>query len=267
MSDSGTYLDKILAAKRAELAGNKAGRASALSDQELADLGARLPKPRDFNAALRSGPLPAIIAEFKRASPSAGSLREDANPREIATQYATHGATAVSVVTDRHFHGSYEDLREVRQTIALPILCKDFILERWQIVEAKRTGADAILLIVSALQAPLLRQLINFAHSLDMQVLCEAHDEFEIDRAIAAGAKIIGVNARDLNSFEVDFNRCIQLRSLVPKSFTYVAESGISSPEDVIPLRDAGVDAILVGTYLMKAEHPGEALKQLIDQL
>ena len=267
MSTSGTHLDKILAAKRAELAGTKAGRASTLSDQELADLGARLPKPRDFNATLREHSLPAIIAEFKRASPSAGVLRENADPRDIATQYATHGASAISVVTDRHFQGSYDDLRVIRQTVTLPVLCKDFILERWQIVEAKRTGADAVLLIVSALKAPLLRQLISFADALDMQVLCEAQDEYEIDRGIAAGAKIIGVNARNLQTFEVDENRCIQLRELVPKSFTYVAESGVSSPEQVGRLRDVGVDAILVGSYLMKAEHPGEALQQLIDQL
>jgi indole-3-glycerol phosphate synthase len=262
-----TYLDKILAAKRAELAGAKATRSSALSDRELAELGARLPKPRDFIGALRAGPLPAIIAEFKRASPSAGSLREDADPRHIATLYAAGGATCMSVVTDRHFNGSHDDLRTVRQTVTLPLLCKDFVLEKTQIVEAKRVGADCVLLIVAALPPPQLRGLLEFATHLDMQVLCEAHDEHEIDRAMASGARLIGVNARDLHTFELDPTRCARLRKHVPAGFTYVAESGVRSPEDAVMLRDAGVDAILIGSYLMQAQNPGEALRQLILRL
>lgn len=259
-----TYLDRILAAKRAELAGASPTRSSALSDRELAELGQRLPRPRDFIAALRAGPLPSIIAEFKRASPSAGPIREDADPRHIATLYAAGGATCMSVLTDRHFLGSYDDLRVVRQTVTLPLLCKDFILERTQIVEAKRVGADCVLLIAAALPPPQLRGLLEFAHLLDMQVLCECHDEHEIDRALAAGARLIGVNSRDLHTFEVDPDRCARLRKHVPPNFTYVAESGVSSPDDATRLQDAGVDAILIGSYLMKAANPGEALRQLI---
>jgi indole-3-glycerol phosphate synthase len=262
----GSFLDRILAAKRAELAGVKATRSSALSDRELAELGARLPRPRDFIGALREGPRPAIIAEFKRASPSAGALREDADPRHIATLYAAGGATCISVLTDRHFGGSYEDLRTVRQTVSLPLLCKDFILEKTQIVEAKRVGADCVLLIVAALPPPTLRGLLDFAHQLDMQVLVETRDEHEVDRALAA-ARLIGVNARDLSTFELDPNRCARLRKLVPSDFTYVAESGVKSAEDAIRLRDAGADAILIGSHLMQAPNPGEALRQLILEL
>ncbi len=260
-----TYLDKILAAKRAELQNNPQKRAAVMSDRDLAELGARLPTPRDLEGALRATPHPAIIAEFKRASPSAGDLREDADPRTIATQYAAAGAAAMSVLTDRRFKGSFEDLRTVRQTVALPLLCKDFILERWQIVEAKRTGADAVLLIVAALPPPQLRGLLKFAYELEMQVLCEAHDAKEVDRAMAAGARIIGVNARDLKTFEVNLDTVVELRRRVPNSFTFVGESGIAGPEDAVRLRDAGVDAILVGTYLMKSEHPGNALQGLYE--
>ena len=268
MSGSGgRFLDNILAAKRAELASTRATRSSALSDRELLELGARLPRPRDFIAALREGPRPAIIAEFKRASPSEGALREDADPRHVATLYAAGGATCMSVLTDRHFGGSFEDLRTVRQTVTLPLLCKDFILEKTQIVEAKRVGADCVLLIAAALPAPQLRNLLEFAHQLDMQALVETREEHEVDRAMAAGARLIGVNARDLDTFELDPDRAARLRKLVPDTFTYVAESGVKSVEDAIRLRDAGVDAILIGTYLMKAQNPGETLRKLILEL
>jgi indole-3-glycerol phosphate synthase len=264
MSDKGSYLDKILAAKRAELAAPKATRSGALTDRELIELGARLPRPRDFIGALREGPRPGIIAEFKRASPSAGALREGADARQIATLYAANGATCMSVLTDRHFQGSYEDLRSVRQTVTLPLLCKDFILEKTQIVEAKRVGADCILLIVAALPPPQLRSLIEFAHTLEMQVLCETRDEREIDRAMAAGAQLIGVNSRDLQTFELDPDRAARLRAYVPKSFTYVAESGVRSVDDALRLRDSGADALLIGSYFMQAEDPGETLRELV---
>ncbi|MBK7826718.1 indole-3-glycerol phosphate synthase TrpC [Nannocystis sp.] len=263
----GSFLDKILAAKRAELAGARATRSAALSDRDLLELGARLPRPRDFTAALREGPRPAIIAEFKRASPSAGWLREDADPRHIGTLYAAGGATCMSIVTDRHYGGSFDDLRAVRQTVTLPLLCKDFILEKTQIVEAKRVGADCVLLIVAALPPPQLRALLEFTRQLDMQALVETRDEHELDRAMAAGARLIAVNARDLDGVEIDVGRAARLRKLVPDSFTYVAESGVHSVDDAIRLRDAGVDAILIGSYLMEAANPGEALRQLILQL
>ncbi|MCA9718237.1 MAG: indole-3-glycerol phosphate synthase TrpC [Myxococcales bacterium] len=262
-----TILDKLLADKRDQLANLRGTRASVMTERELTELGARLPPPRDFIGALRERPAPGIIAEFKRASPSAGVIREGADPRAIASEYAASGARCISVLTDRNFQGSLEDLRGVRQAVSLPILCKDFILERWQILEAKRHGADAVLLIVAALEAPHLRRLLKFAHSIDMQALCEAHDAHELDRAMAAGARLVGVNARDLETFDLDLERVIQLRREVPESFTFVAESGIRSLEDAARMRDAGVDALLIGTHLMQAERPGEALRALVQGL
>ncbi|MDC0674302.1 indole-3-glycerol phosphate synthase TrpC [Nannocystis radixulma] len=265
MSDKGsTYLDKILAAKRAELAAPRATRSGALTDRELLELGARLPRPRDFIGALREGPRPGIIAEFKRASPSAGVLREGADARQIAMLYAANGAACMSVLCDKHFQGSLDDLRSVRQSVALPLLCKDFILEKTQIVEAKRVGADCVLLIVAALPVPQLRNLIEFSHSLEMQVLCETRDEAEIDRAMAAGGKLIGVNSRDLQTFELDPDRAAKLRKYVPSSFTYVAESGVRTIDDALRLRDSGADALLIGSYFMTAEQPGETLRELV---
>ena len=259
----GTYLDRLLSAKRAELAGLQA--VSSLSDRALADLLSRLGDTRDFAGALRQGTAPRVIAEFKRASPSEGKIRDQADPRQVAVQYADAGAAAISVLTDRHFEGSMDDLREVRRTVSLPILCKDFVLERMQILQAREAGADAVLLIVAALEAPKLRQLVEFAHDMGMQVLCEAHDEHEVDRAMTAGARIVGVNARNLHTFEVDLDTCVRLRKLVPPSYVYVAESGIQSHDDVRRLAEAGVDAILVGTHLMRADDPGRALSELME--
>lgn len=260
MTDQKTYLDDILAAKRRELE-----KASGLpSDREMTDMLARLPTPRDFAMALKGAHDMRVIAEFKRASPSEGTIREAADPRKIATSYVEHGAAAISCLTDVHFQGTLDDLREVRRTVSVPVLRKDFILERSQLLEARQAGADAALLIVAALDPPKLKTLIEFAHNIGLSVLCEAHDAHEVDRAMAAGARIIGVNARDLRTFEVDLERHVALRKLVPRSFVYVAESGIRTREDVHALRKAEVDAILVGSHFMRAEDPGEALADLM---
>jgi indole-3-glycerol phosphate synthase len=262
MSEESTYLDEILAAKRAELA---AGPPENLSLKRLEAELDSLPPTRDFLAALASGPKPRFIAEFKRRSPSEGLLREQADPRHIAALYVDAGAAAISVLTDRHFDGSFEDLRAVRASVSVPILCKDFILSRGQIVRARREGADAILLIVAALEPPRLRELCSFAEELGLGVLAEAHDDAELERAMAAGAKVVGLNSRDLHSFEVDLDRIIRFRPDVPrKGFVYVGESGIGSRKDVRRLRAAGVDALLVGTVLMKAEDPGAKLTELM---
>jgi indole-3-glycerol phosphate synthase len=260
----GTYLEAIVAAKRAELADSRKARAGAVANGALADELAELPPARDFEAALRSGPRPRLIAEFKRTSPSAGTIREDAQPGPIALSYVEAGAAAISVLADRHFEGSLDDVREVRRAVTVPVLCKDFVLERSQIVEARRAGADAILLIVAILEPPRLRAFVEFAHTIGMQVLCEAHTEHELDRALAAGARIVGVNARDLHTFTVEIQRCIDLRERVPASFVYVAESGIHTAADVDRLRRARVDAILVGTRLMAAPDPGQAVRELV---
>lgn len=253
-----TFLDEILAAKRAELGRDPRG------NLDVAATVATLPPTRDFEAALRHRPAPAVIAEFKRASPSAGVLREDADVREIARAYQRAGARAMSVLCDRRFEGSLDDLRAARAACDLPILCKDFILERSQILEARRAGADAVLLICAALPAPSLKPLVDFAHRVGLAVLCEAHDAHEVDRAMAAGAKIVGVNARDLTTFEIDPTLPVRLRGAVPQgAFTFVAESGVSGPDDLAPLREAEVDAVLVGSALMRAEDPEAALAAL----
>lgn len=264
MSDS-THLDRIITAKRAELSARRGD--GVVSARELEQQLAGLPPVRDFEGALRHGPAPRIIAEFKRASPSAGPIREGADPAVIAKAYEDAGAAAISVLTDRHFGGSLADLEAARAATSLPILRKDFILERSQILEARRAGADAVLLIVAALEAPTLKQLIDFAHEVGVHVLCEAHDSHEVDRAMSAGARIVGVNNRDLETFEVDRDIALGQRARVPRSFTFVAESGIEAPEHLRQLRDAGVDAALVGTLFMGAEDPGAALASVLDAL
>ncbi|NVB42146.1 indole-3-glycerol phosphate synthase TrpC [Pseudenhygromyxa sp. WMMC2535] len=263
MSSDSTYLDEILAAKRAEL---ETARPGNLSNAKLEEELAALPPCRDLWAALAEGPKPRIIAEFKRQSPSEGVLREGADPRHIAALYVDAGAAAISVLTDRHFGGSFEDLRAVRSAVSVPILCKDFILSKGQILRARREGADAILLIVAALQPPQLRDLLQFALSLGLEVLAEAHDDREVDRAMAAGARIVGLNARDLHTFEVDLDRVIRHRPDVPRDsgFLYVGESGIKDRKDVQRMRAAGVDGLLIGSTLMRAEDPGVELAKLI---
>lgn len=259
-----TYLDRILATKRAQLAQHRRDR---LTDRKIEDAMAGLAPTRDFEGALRQGIAPRVIAEFKRASPSGGAIREGASVTEVVRGYAEAGAPAVSILTDSHFSGSLEDMAQAREVCPVPLLCKDFILERGQLLDARRAGADAVLLIAAALPPPTLKQLIEFAHAIELQVLCEAHDEHEVDRAMSAGARVVGVNARDLRTFEIDPERPVRLRRLVPSSFTYVAESGVQGLDDVRRLRDADVDAVLVGTALMSAEDPAQALSELLDGL
>jgi indole-3-glycerol phosphate synthase len=266
MSDAEpTYLDQILAAKRAELSAGRSARPSTITDRQLEVMLQQAPPVCSFIEALRHGPAPRVIAEFKRASPSRGPIREHADVAQIVHDYALAGASAISVLCDRHFDGSMDDLRTARRCTDLPVLCKDFILERSQLLEARQAGADAVLLIVAALPAPKLRELIEFTHALGMEVLCEAHDEHELDRAMTAGAKMVGGNARDLRTFEVDLVRAVRFRARVPSSFTYVAESGVETSDDLRLIRDAGVDAALVGTVLMSAPDPGAALRDLLD--
>jgi indole-3-glycerol phosphate synthase len=261
MSDQVTYLDEILAAKRAELS---SGWFDNPSLREVEAELAGVPEPLDLWAALATGLKPRAIAEFKRRSPKEGLLREHADPRHIASAYVDAGAAAISVLTDRRFDGSFDDLRAIRAAVSVPILCKDFILTRAQVLEARREGADAILLIVAALEPPHLRDLLNFAYDIGLQVLAEAHDDREIDRAMAAGAKIVGLNSRDLYTFEVDLDRIIRYRPDVPRSFLYVGESGITSRKDLSRLRAAGVDAVLIGSVLMRAEDPGAKLAEIM---
>lgn len=216
-----------------------------------------------FEAALRGSDL-RFICEIKRASPSKGLIAAEFHPCEIARAYERAGAAAISVLTEPEFFlGSLDHLLEARAASTLPILRKDFVLDAYQLYEARAAGASAVLLICALLEAPNLRDLIALADRLGLSALVEAHDEGEVDKALSAGARVVGVNNRDLQTFQVDLNVSLRLRNRVPSAVIFVAESGISAPEDVKRLREAGIDAALVGEALMRALDPASALQAL----
>ena len=219
---------------------------------------------RPFATALRQ-PGVAIIAEFKRRSPSGGEIRPGASPAEIARTYASAGAAALSVLTDeKYFGGSDADLREARAACDLPVLRKDFVVDAFQLYEARSIGADAVLLIVRALSDRQLRDFLQLSRDLGMDALVETHSEQEVHRALAAGARIIGVNNRDLDTLTTDVSLAPRLRHLVPSECVFVAESGISTPEQLNQLADAGVDAVLIGESLLRSADPGGRLRELL---
>lgn len=221
--------------------------------------------PRDFRRALTGGKNIAVIAEMKKASPSAGVLRENFAPAQLAQNYSENGAAALSILTDeKFFEGHLEHLRQARAACALPLLRKDFILEPYQILEARAAGTDAILLIVAILDRSQLFELLMAAGEIGMQALVETHNEAEIDRALLTGADVIGINNRDLQSFKVNLETTERLAKLLPRSCVRVAESGINSRNDVKRLASCGVDAVLVGSHLMRQPDPGKVLSTLI---
>ena len=236
----------------------------------LADLekqAAASPPPRSLGKALRSAKGMACIAEFKRRSPSKGFIRRDADVSVMLPAYEVAGAAAASVLTDTPFFGgSLDDLRRARAIGQLPLLRKDFIIDPYQVAEARAAGADAVLLIVAALRDQDLRELIAETHHWGMEALVETHDRDEALRAVAAGARIIGVNHRDLRTFEVNMDLAVDLRPLIPADRLVVAESGIRNAADVRRLRAAGIDAILVGESLMSAPDPALALRELLGE-
>ena len=237
-------LDEILAHKRQEIAPRR--------------------EIRPFAAALRQDGI-AVIAEFKRRSPSGGAIRPGASPAEIAGIYADAGAAALSVLTDeKYFGGSDADLRVARAACSLPVLRKDFVVDPLQVYEARATGADAILLIVRALADLELRNLLQLSADLGMDALVETHSEAEVRRALDAGAQVIGVNNRDLDTLTTDVTLAPRLRPLVPPDRVFVAESGISTPEQIGRLADAGVDAVLIGESLLRSADPGQRLRELL---
>jgi indole-3-glycerol phosphate synthase len=254
-------LDDILARTRADLGPRQAARP--LSELEAA--AARMPPARSLARALRRPGQIACIAEFKRRSPSAGWIAEGAEPSATARAYAAGGAAAMSVLTDGPFFGgNLEDLRAARAACDVPILRKDFVVDRYQIVEARAAGADAVLLIVAALDDAQLAALLAATRQVGLDALVEAHDEVEVARAVAAGASIVGINNRDLRTFTVDRDLAARMRPRVPADRVIVAESGIRDSADVARLRAAGVDAILVGETLMRAPDPAAALRALV---
>ncbi len=246
-------LEKILAAKRAEVARAKSVTTFANLD--------RLPAPRDFAGAFRK-PGTRILAELKKASPSKGLIRADFNPAALARELEAGGAAALSVLTERNFfQGDLAYLREVRAAVSLPLLRKDFIFDPYQMMEARANGADAVLLIAAMLDDAALNCLTACAHDLGLQVLGEAHTAEEVARLAATAVDLMGVNARDLTTFETDLGRVADLLRLVPPDRIAVAESAIRSRADIEAL---GAQGFLIGEALMRAERPGEKLCELL---
>src|SRR4051812_46965086 len=233
----------------------------------LEDLERRLaerPEQRPFGEALVRPGL-SVIAEFKRRSPSAGEIRAGATPAEIARDYDAAGATALSVLTDGpHFGGSIDDLREARAACELPVLQKDFTVDTYQLYEAAVAGADAVLLIVAALDADQLARLHEEARGLDLDVVVEVHNEAELEVALTVDAEAIGINNRNLDDFTVDVRTTFELMPDVPAGKTVVSESGIAERDTLNELERVGVDAVLIGEALMRAEDPGAKLRELI---
>lgn len=255
-----TYLDELLDLRRIAVERAKAVRSSAELRAAAREAGPR----RDFARALVTRPRPSIIAEFKRASPSAGPISADADPRDIAMAYERGGASALSVLTEpERFRGSFEDLRAARQATCLPVLCKDFVVDDYQIWEAACSGADAILLIAAAMPPGELRARVALVVEAGMAPLVEVHDERELETAIGAGARVIGVNNRDLRTFAVDPSTALRLRAAVPTGIVTVAESGYRSAEDLAACGAAGYDAVLIGEALMREADPAGALSNL----
>ena len=206
-----------------------------------------------------------VIAEIKRRSPSKGIIREDFDPVWIAESYADGGAAALSVLCEEDFFGgSLEHLAAIRKSVDLPLLRKDFIFDEYQLHESALAGADAVLLIVAILEDELLERLIGLAKDLGLDALVEVHSKDEVGRAVQAGASIIGVNNRDLTTFKVDLETSLELAPLTPEEAILVSESGIGSWSDILKLKASGFNAFLIGEHLMRAEHPGAALKTLI---
>jgi indole-3-glycerol phosphate synthase len=223
------------------------------------------PPARSLAAALRRPGVVTCIAEHKRRSPSAGWIREGSDVADIARGYAGAGAAALSILTDEPFFGgTLDDLRRARAAVEVPLLRKDFMVDGYQVVEARAAGADAILIIVAALDDGAIAALLAAAHQWGLEALVEVHDQPEMTRALALGASIIGVNNRDLKTFTIDRELAVRLRPMVPADRVVIAESGIRDAADVARLRAAGVDAMLVGETLMRSPSPGGALAALL---
>ncbi len=257
----GTVLDNIVATKRAEIAAAKQARPEAA----LREMAAQAPPARDFFGVLGApGPI-RLIAEVKKTSPSRGLIRADFRPVEIALTYERHGASCLSVLTDeQYFQGSLDDLRNVRAAVRLPVLRKDFILDVYQLFEARAAGADAVLLIAECLDDCNLRKLHNEAVALGMTPLVEFYEPENLPRVFDAGATLIGINNRDLHTFQTDLEHTLRLRERIPDECVLVSESGIRTRADVQRLAAAGVDAILVGETLMASSNIGRAVDALL---
>jgi indole-3-glycerol phosphate synthase len=257
-----TILDRIVADTKEDLAARK----SRVALSEIRDVASRARGPRGFAKALR-GPGVSLIAEVKKASPSRGVLREDFDPVWLAQRYAEGGASAISVLTDeKHFQGNLEHMAAIRARLqdGPPLLRKDFIFDEYQLYQASAFGADAILLIVAILEQSLLNDLLELAKTLNLDSLVEVHDEPEMERAVAAGATLIGINNRDLRTFEIDLATTERLRPLAPAEATIVTESGIFTREDMLRLERCGVNAVLIGESVVTAPDPAIKVRELL---
>jgi indole-3-glycerol phosphate synthase len=254
-------LDRILANKYLEVAQWR----MALPIEYVREQALTQTPPRDFLGALKRVGRPALIAECKKASPSKGLLRPEYDPTQLARTYAENGAAALSVLTDeKFFQGSLNDLSTAREATGLPALRKDFIVDGYQVYEARAAGADAVLLIVAALRLEQLRELQRLINELGMTALVEVHDEAEVETALKIVPQLIGVNNRNLHDFSVDLQTAGRLRKCIPGDIALVAESGIHTAEDVARVRDMGVDAILVGEALVTARDVGAKVRELV---
>jgi indole-3-glycerol phosphate synthase len=254
-------LDEIIAYKKLELVDTK--RAVPLSELKARVSGAE--PTRGFEKALSAEGGIRLIAEVKKASPSKGVIREDFDPLEIAKTYARSGADCLSVLTEKkYFQGKLEYLAGIRSAVNLPLLRKDFIVDEYQILEARAAGADAVLLIAACLERRQLEDLINIAREHGLDVLVESHTYKELDRTLLAGATLVGINNRDLRSFSVSLQTTLDLMKDIPDDRTVVSESGIKTRDDVVTLEKAGVDAVLVGESLMREKNVGNKVKELL---
>lgn len=259
MTTTPDLLRRLVDEARAEVEARRAR----LPDAELERMAAEAAPPRDLRAALRRERL-AVIAEMKARTPIMGRLSEDYSPADLTAAYVAAGASALSVLCqETSFGGRPEHLAEARAVSGIPVMRKDFVVDGHQVREARAYGADAVLLIVAALQPDRLRALLALTRDLGMEALVEVHTEAEVEAALAAGAAVVGVNHRDLVTFKVDIGLTERLRPLVPPEVVYVAESGIHTAEDAHRMRRAGADAILVGEALMRAPDPGAKLREL----
>jgi len=257
-----TKLEEIVAAARQDVAAAKLGWDIAALEKR-----AQAHSPRGFRQALQGVLGAAVIAELKKASPSKGLIRADFPVAELARELESAGAAALSVLTnEKYFQGSLSNLEIASTATKLPCLRKDFIVDENQLLEARAYGADAVLLIVAALSDGELTKLRDRARELQLDVLCEVHDAMELQRALDAGFDLVGVNNRNLHSFEVDLNTSLELVELMPPGVVKIAESGIENAEDISRLRQAGYQAFLIGESLMRAARPGDALRELLVQ-
>jgi indole-3-glycerol phosphate synthase len=253
-------LQKIVENKREEVARQK----EILPLGELRQMLADRPPTRDFEGAIRNRDC-AVIAEVKRRSPSKGRIREDFDPVGLASVYEDNGASAISILTERKFfEGSAAYVPQIKRVVRLPLLRKDFIIDAYQISETRVLGADALLLIARLLEAGELRDFLGLASELGLAALVEVHNEADVEKAVSSGARIVGINNRDLATFQTDLEVSIRLTRMVPKGVTVVSESGINNRGDIEKLMEAGIHAFLVGESLMREKDIGKKLRELL---